>query len=299
MVEQLVLHAGTPKTGTTSLQRALQQHRAALADRGFFIPPTTDQLVAAATGGAIAKPKHQFLVDALRDRTEKPLRTQLEAALAAAPSSAHTAILSSEGLYHHWWDFADASRAELAGFGRAYQLQLWVWFREPQGFFASSYVQMLKNPPGRVPCYGRDWSPEQMLDDPWFARRLDYAGFVGEAADCLGSGALRLFPWRHRTVHDFLAALGQPDLNVEEPTEHPTPGALGAAMLRALNRGALRGADRAAAVGRIVQLDASLGPASPRFDPGPAVRQRLDALTAPGLAWLRREWGLCLPSGPD
>ncbi len=294
MIERLILHAGTPKTGTTSLQLALQRCRTGLASHGIFVPPPTDPPTVELSGSPPLKPKHQFIVRCLRFEAGTQLRQQLAQALAPAPPEAHTAIFSTEGLYHHWWDFNEAAHAELAALTSVYRTEMWVWFRDPYSFFVSSYVQMLRNPVGMNPCYGRAWSPERMLDDPWFARQLDYAGFVRAAAGRLGSDALRLFPWRRRTVSDFFGALGRCDVGTEEPQEHRSPGALAVALLRQANAMAMERSARNRVVRWIAKVDAALGVASPRFDPGPATRQRLQALTAPGLAWLGREWGLCL-----
>src|ERR1017187_7782343 len=40
LVERIILHAGTPKTGTTSLQIALERHRAQIACHGLLYPTT-------------------------------------------------------------------------------------------------------------------------------------------------------------------------------------------------------------------------------------------------------------------
>lgn len=294
MIERIILHAGTPKTGTTSLQRVLFGLRETLGARGVYIPPTTVQQYPTSDGRMEAKPKHQWMVGALMAPTAETFRDGVRSALAAAPANTHTVVLSTEGLYHHWWDFSDAGKAGLAELSKRLRVELWVWFRPPLEFFRSSYVQMLKNPIGRVSCYGKDMSPDELLDDPWFARRLDYAGFVRETAGILGRDAVRPFVWKNSTVRDFLSALGHADLATEEPREHRTLGTVGVAMLRLVNARAVANPVKAEAVRLVSQLDTAMGDASPEFELDAATRARIAALSGPGLAWLRREWNVDL-----
>lgn len=294
MIERIILHGGTPKTGTTSLQIALHGLRDALGQRGIFVPPTSAQEYPTSDGRPGTKPKHQWMVGALMAPTADTFLDGLRRALEAAPADAHTAVLSTEGLYHHWWDFSEAGRAALTEISQRHRVELWVWFRPPLDFFRSSYVQMLKNPLGKVWCYGRDLSPRELLDDPWFARRLDYAGFMRDASEVLGKGAVRPFAWRNGTVEDFLSALGHDDLAGEELQEHATLGAVGVAMLRLVNARAVANPVKAEAVRLIGRIDAILGPDSPEFEIDADTLARIAALSSPGLAWLRQEWGLDL-----
>lgn len=298
MIERIVLHAGTPKTGTTSLQIALSTQRQILSRRGIFVPPTVEQEYPTPDGRMGVKPKHQFLVTAMMASDGQVLRVGLEDALRTAPPDAHTAVLSTEGLYHHWWDFTDAAKDSLRALTRTYRVEVWTWFRPPVEFFVSNYIQMLKNPITRVACYGRDWSPDRMLDDPWFAQRLDYAGFARDVSALLGPDALHLFSWRGRTVDDFFSHLGHPALGQSELREHATLGTVGVQMLRLVNARVVPNPTKAKALRLINQLDATLGPASPPFDPGPGARQRVEDLTQVGLEWLHRHHGLELRSIP-
>jgi len=53
---RLILHAGTPKTGTSSLQLHLGSNRELLAEKGIYYPPPSETRM----------PKHQQLVGILR-----------------------------------------------------------------------------------------------------------------------------------------------------------------------------------------------------------------------------------------
>jgi len=298
-IDKIILHAGTPKTGTTSLQMTLEEHRSILNKRGVFYPATHAVAVESATHFGETKPKHQWLVEALLAEDTSLFWMKLEDAINQASPFAPIIVLSTEGLFHHWWDFPNSGRAALADLVHAFHVELWVWLREPVAFFTSSYIQMLKNPPGLVHCYGRDWPPERLLDDPWFAKRLDYVGFLDDVKKLFGSERVRAFKYTGSTVHDFLQALGLAELGLPERHDHATLGTVGVELLRLLNRQTLSMKEKAAAVDAITQIDKALGPQSARFQLNPDVRAQVRALCAPGLRRLRDEYGIGLEISND
>ena len=298
MVERIVIHAGTPKTGTTSLQIVLERERQLLASAGICYPATDQTDYPRPDGTAGTKPKHQWLVGALMAPDSQVLVNRISASVSAAAPETTTVVFSTEGIYHHWWDFAPAGRAALVALTQCWQVEVWVWFRHPVDFFVSSYVQMLKNPRGGVACYGQDWSPEQLLVDPWFSRRLDYCGFVDQVTALLGPHSVRLFAYRGTTCTDFSAAIGFPGLGGEGVHEHRTLGATGVAMLRALNRVTLPRLAKVSAVRSITQFDHQIGPASPRFALDDGLQQRIMAQCDEGLRRLHDVYGFELIDAP-
>ncbi len=287
------MHAGTPKTGTTSLQIALERHRALLACHGLLYPTTMATTYSTSNGTGV-KPKHQWLVGGLIAENPCGLRDHLAAALTEASSTTRTVIFSTEGIYHHWWDFSEAGRRELAALSRAYKVELWVWFRDPIRFFTSNYIQMLKNPRTDVTCYGRDWSPDDMLDDPWFVRQLDYKGFVQAVTATIGNGSVRPFVHRGTTVADFFATVGLPAPITPEPNEHATLGSFGVRVLRELNKLELGYETKISAAGLVHRLDVEVGNASQSFQIDPLTRARVLAFSRPSVEWLKGEYGLDL-----
>jgi hypothetical protein len=215
MIDRVILHAGTPKTGTTSLQIALANYRDSFAAHGVVYP---------STDVSIGPPKHQWLVNDLLAAESFGFQKRMRKVVKEAPASAHSVVLSTEGLFNHWWDFSPAGRAALGDFALLHNLQIWIWFRHPVEFVVSYYVQARKNPRSWVSCYGQDWSLEEMLDDPWFAKHLDYMGFVDGVRTIVGSKAVRAFAYRGSTVADFMQAIDLPELNVSEPRENITLG---------------------------------------------------------------------------
>lgn len=293
MVDRIILHAGTPKTGSTSLQIALEASRARLAACGLLYPSSNATPYPTIAGGGV-KPKHQWLVECLMSDDDTALEALVGGALREAAPSVGTVVLSTEGLFNHWWDFSEAGRTALSRLSRRYQVELWVWFRDPVEFFASNYVQMLKNPSSSVRCYGQDWSAEQMLDDPWFARHLDYKGFVEQVTDTLGPGSVRVFKYHGDTIGDFAAAARIGELCESGVYEHATLGHLGVETLRLLNRRGLSTAKKQEAVNLVTQLEALLGEASARYAVDAPVRDRVLALSSESLTWLSQELGIDL-----
>jgi hypothetical protein len=289
-LRRLILHAGTPKTGTTSLQRCLQRNRNQLREHGILYPDAVE--------APPSKPKHQWVVGALMgsDGSELTRRIRLIEAEAEAEDRVeiHTIVLSTEGIYHHWWDFSAAGRGALASLAAAYSMEVWTWFRDPLSFARSNYVQMLKNPRGYVPCYGLDLSIDEMFDDPWFARQLDYAGFIRDVESLLGAGTVKPFAYHRNTVDAFFDTVGIAIREHEHTDAHRTPGAVGVEMLRLLNRHALSDADKASAVSLITRLDDTMGARSGPVEVMPAVQDKIRRLAHESLVMLQRDYGISL-----
>lgn len=291
MVERIILHAGTPKTGTTSLQIALNEHRDSLAARGLLYP----QAMAASYAGNrnySVKPKHQWLVDDLMAADGGRFAENVSKALGQASSNIDTVVLSTEGVFNHWWDFTLAGRQALAKLARDYRVEIWVWFRHPLEFFTSFYIQMLRNPRSLIPCHGQDWSPEQMLDDPWFAKHLDYAEFIDQARETVGRDCVRAFAHRKTVVFDFLSAMGISDLEVPELEENRTFGHVGVEVMRLINRCNVEPNRRNAVIDLVAQLDAEVNGASRAFELAPETRDRVSVLSAASLRRLKSEFGV-------
>jgi hypothetical protein len=282
-VDRIILHAGTPKTGTKSVQGYLHRHREALLEKGFLYPQTTKPA---------AYPRHQWVVGALRSTSGDMLRERLDAVLSESTSDTHTLILSTEGLYNHWWDFSKAGRKALSSLTDRYRIEVWTWFRDPVSYTASNYIEMLKSPQGFVPCYGRDLSPEQMLEDRWFARHLDYIGFVRDADGLLGPGSVVPMKYVGDTVAAFLGNLGVERVESGAVFDHPTMGDVGVALTRVLNRRPLPPPVKLKAMELVTAIDDAVGEHSRPFELEPATRARVLALAAESLARLEDDYGI-------
>jgi hypothetical protein len=270
---RLVLHAGTPKTGTTALQQALFRNRDALASRGIWYPPARVDPV---------QKKHQFLVELLLAGDETALAAAFDDIVGAAPPETHTLVLSTEGVFNHWWDYPLASRAMLEQLGVPFALEIWTCFREPLAFTLSQYVQLLRNPRSHAPAYGLDIGLDEMLDNAWFVKRLDYVGYVRETEAVVGANNVRLFRYGSDITTRFFRALGAPDPLDVPGDVNPSLRAPGVALMRAVNRYALPPAEQHAASALVQQIEAAIGDRAEPFRAGVDAERRIRELTAAG-----------------
>jgi hypothetical protein len=289
MVETLILHAGTPKTGSTSLQLFLHQEREKLIRRGVLYPSIDET-------AEPSKPKHQWMVNELLKPDGGQFVQKVQRALAQAEPTTHTMILSTEGLFNHWWDFSTAGQDALRSLTKSMSVQIWVWYREPVSFIRANYIQMLRNPRWIVACYGRDLSVEEMLDDLWFSKHLDYIGFLRQAEEILGRGSVVPFAYNGDTIDSFLRALNLTDLKSAHLTEHRTLGELGARLLRLINQYDLSGEEKRVAVDHISKLDALAGQQSQPLAIAAATADRIRHLAAASITALERDFGLSFAS---
>jgi len=288
MLPKLILHAGTPKTGTTSLQRYLDGQRAALLRKGILYPRAEMALD--------QKPKHQWIVDALLTGDGVNFTRKMEQVLAEVRPDTHTIIFSTEGLFNHWWDFTAAGRESLASLIDRFSVSVWVWFRDPLSFVRSNYIQMLMNPRSHIFCYGRDMSVDEMLDDPWFSRHLDYAGFVEDVDGVLGRGTVVPFAYRGDSVRAFLTSLGVEYAQHETLHVNSTPGEVGVELLRIFNRHDLPEEKKRAGCALIKEIDTLLGPASLPLSLTSGTQDKIFGLASRSLLVLKRDFGLSLCS---
>ena len=254
---RLILHAGAPKTGTSSLQRHLGEHRVALAAKGWWYPQPSDAV----------EPKHQQLNALLRRGDSHAFAAHVEAALRAMPDDAHTVIFSTEGIFNHWWDYAPWAKAALRHLAALFDFELCVWLRPPDSFAAALYVQYLANPPSAEEprhVYGRDIDFATALADPWFRRHLDCLGFLHEARLLFGASRVRAFPSGEDTVRAFID-----EYDVPLPPQHerwnPSLRNAGVEAMRIANRVETSGHERDRVTALVRELDDIVGERSGPF----------------------------------
>lgn len=137
MRKRLIIHVGTHKTGTTSIQFFLAQHRAALKAAGIFVPR-------AGTGIADAPTGHHNIAYELCGDPNFDRSLGRTADLIAELRNAHepTAVISSENLQflHRFPDRLRKLDQDLdaAGYDRIYL----VFFREAGAYFKSMFTQL-------------------------------------------------------------------------------------------------------------------------------------------------------------
>ena len=207
---RLILHGGTPKTGTTTLQFFWDEHREDMLKEGILYGEND---------GVSYAPKHQWMVSSLEARDYEGFLRHFDAATRRRKDTdIHTVILSTEGIYNHWWDYSDEAKNFLRILGKYFDLKIWIWLREPISFAESLYRQYLKNPRIKeVDCYGRDLSLDEMMQDVWFVNHLDYLGFLQECHELFGAQGIKVFEMQKDVIETICEEL---NLNVEREKVH-------------------------------------------------------------------------------
>ena len=249
---RLILHAGTPKTGTWSLQHHLGTHRNVLADHGWWYPEPADT----------PEPKHQQINDLLMWGDEEAFANYIVGALRHMPDKTHTIVFTTEGIFNHWWDYKPAVKGALRHLAALFDFDLCVWFRQPERFAASLYVQYLTNPPSQnAPrnVYGRDIDFAEALADPWFRRHLDYLGFYLEAQQLFGQGRVSAFRYAGDTVQTFFEYYGVSGLSPLHSRRNPSLSRPAIGFVRHANRISLKRDERARLIELVYEMQNVIG----------------------------------------
>lgn len=237
---KLVIHAGTPKTGTTSLQTYLDKKQRKLRGKGILYPHNIRGLQNPTA------PRHQWFEKNLVTTHLENFTENVKNIIAQVKEDTHTIIISSEGIYNYWWDFPEQSQALLRALSQLFEVEIWVWFREPLAFIESYYKQCIRNPQlDNNPCYGKDLSFAEMLEIDWFSKHLDYQGFLTDCQAVFGENKVSVFEYKGDVVQEVIRKLG-----LETPHDNPTPrqnqslNNASIALLRTLNRLDMKAKDK-------------------------------------------------------
>ena len=251
---KLILHVGTPKTGTTSLQSYFDKKQSRLRRKGILYPHNLEKLKHPTA------PKHHWFERNLVSENFDYFLENFKNIIAQVQENTHTIIISSEGIYNYWWDFSDESKEVLGQLSELFDTQVWVWFREPLGFIESYYKQCIRNPKVRGnPCYGNDLSFEQMLGIDWFARHLDYQSFVEQCKSVLRDANVCVFDYQGDVVKEVIEKL-----NLNTLHDNPTPrqnqslNNCSLELLRTINRFNLSAKDKERLIPHLKEMNAVL-----------------------------------------
>lgn len=280
---RMILHGGTSKTGTSSLQHCLGANRRTLAEEGWWYPPPSIP----------SPPKHQRLVELLRSADEEAFVEYIETALDDMPEHAHTIILTTEGIFNHWWDYPPKAKGLLRHLAALFDFELCVWFRPPEDFAVAYYIQSLGNPttedtPGNV--YGKDVDFTAAMQDGWFRRHLDYLGFYYEAQELFGCGRVKALPYAGDTVRAFLDRYRIQRLSTNDCRHNVSMRSSGVDMMRMVNRFDLDGIDRHRVVDLVLEIDGIIGTRAERFRLSKAERNLVVGHARRGWDVLRRSF---------
>jgi len=251
---KLIIHAGTPKTGTTSLQTYLGKKQRKLRGKGILYPHNLDKLQNPSA------PKHQWFEKNLVTTNLQSFLENFKNIISQVKPDTHTIILSSEGIYNYWWDFPDESKTILSELSKRFDIQVWVWFREPLAFIESYYKQCIRNPQVESnPCYGKDLSFAEMLNIEWFSQHLNYQGFVSECQALFGENKVSVFKYQGDVVQEVMQKLG-----LATPHDNPTPrqnkslNSASIKLLRTINHSNIKAKDKALLMPHLKEINGIL-----------------------------------------
>ena len=237
---KLIIHVGTPKTGTTSLQTYLDKKQRKLRGKGILYPHNLEK------SQNPTAPKHQWFEKNLVTIHLEHFLENFKNIISQVKEDTHTIILSSEGIYNYWWDFPEQSKSILGELSELFDTQIWVWFREPLVFIESYYKQCIRNPQiAGNPCYGKDLSFAEMLDIEWFSQHLNYQGFITDCQMLFGENNISVFKYEGDVVQEVMQKLG-----LATPHDNPTPrqnkslNSASIALLRKINQFDVKAKDK-------------------------------------------------------
>jgi len=152
----IYLHIGTPKTGTTTLQRYLVNNRDYLYKKGFLIPKVSSfkngnhQYVANYSSGSNNQWKRTHMRISCGTETEKELndfRDKFYISLRNEIKSfkGHSVLLSSEHLYIKLKDEAEIIRLKKLFSGICEDIKVVVYLREQSELLVSNYTTSIRN----------------------------------------------------------------------------------------------------------------------------------------------------------
>lgn len=238
---KLIIHAGTPKTGSTSLQTYLDKKQRKLRGKGILYPHNLEKIQ------NLTAPKHQWLEKNLVATHLEHLLENFKNIISQVKKDTHTIVLSSEGFYNYWWDFPDESKNILGELSKLFDTEIWVWFREPLAFIESFYKQCIRNPQIESnPCYGKELSFVEMLEIEWFSQHLNYQGFVDECQSLFGKNNVSVFKYEGDVVQEFIQKLGLATAyDNPSPRQNKSLNSVSIALLRTINHYDIKAKDKA------------------------------------------------------
>jgi hypothetical protein len=252
---RLILHAGTPKTGTTSLQSWLMLNREGLRQQGVLYPSNVFRP---------DKPKHQWIVDSLQRgnptliaANADSIRDQLAE---ESPVDIHTIILSTEGIYNHFHEVVIPHQDSWMQLAKSCPINIVVTLRNPMEFALSRYRQNLINPPSNHPFHATIESLDALCLNPDWLLSLDYLSFVEFWEKALEPQSVICIPYNRISPFEFCRATGIdiPSRSTPAMRENVSFGRLGVELIRAVNNIGLPVAQRNEAIQQVLSIEKSM-----------------------------------------
>lgn len=163
MKNRLIIHIGTHKTGTTTIQTTLKAHRDALKADGILYPSTS-------SGDQSDRPKHVIISAAARRvKGIEPVKQRQMLMEEFAQSGCHTMIISEESL--------STPQASIQKFFEAFRndfdIEVICYLRRQDYFLESLYNQFVREPTKQI-----SRNIEKFYKSNKTQTRLDYAAML-------------------------------------------------------------------------------------------------------------------------
>lgn len=180
MFDKCILHIGTEKTGTTSIQAFLRENRNALLEQGYYVPLTMGQGEHVGLVHLFAQSQKRFstrttlglhTVDKVEAHQET-LNQKVRAEMHAEARAGRTLLISSERFFTVMTDESElkALRAFLYEFCR--ELDIVAYVRPQHEFAISMFSTSLKNGSRQKVVL------QDLTKNNGMARKCDYAGVL-------------------------------------------------------------------------------------------------------------------------
>jgi hypothetical protein len=207
----LYIHIGTPKTGTSSLQFFLYDHYAQLKSKGILYPK---KLIASPRD-----PKHQSFFSHIFSGNLKGLEDSMYAINSEMTDSVTAILLSSEGFYHHIYEFTTKSWSLIKELAENYDVQTVVCLRPQADYIESMYRQYLKNPKGIIAEYGSSMTIHEFLKIPRVKQNMNYYDSILKWEKIVGENKILIRRYSKNVVSDFLSLFKFGSMVYQEPVK--------------------------------------------------------------------------------
>jgi hypothetical protein len=241
----LIVHIGTEKTGTTTIQQVLFKNRKALQAEGIhFLQCAGKKNNRALPAYCVNNPRDDFF---RRHRLRTPearaafrhgLRVKLHAELGALGEEVHTVIMSSEQLSSRLLSVKEVRRFYALVAPQFSNIKILCWLREQCDMATSSYSTLLRS--GGTQSFAdhiKNCTPDEL--------KYDYRALLDRWACVFGSDCLDVRVFSKRAfvdgdlICDFFARIAPGLINVidrDVPNQNTSINAVGQRILLAVNR---------------------------------------------------------------
>ncbi|MEX2670103.1 hypothetical protein [Candidatus Uabimicrobium amorphum] len=237
-MKTLLLHIGSPKTGTSAIQVFLAQHHHTLKKMGIFYPGAKEKFFISAQQGKISSGNGFFLAKYFRNPNEKKyVQAYQDFCNLLSSKNQYTILYSSEAFWSlkrvHFEKIYELCK------NKGYEVKIILFLRGQKEMLLSLYAQEVKARSLTVDIYHYYKK---------YSRTLDYEAKLRVLRKVFGLHNLNILKYTtHRLLEDFLDALGMENkhksrFDVSLQKVNPTPDANELEFLRTINQ--LENSDR-------------------------------------------------------